>query len=128
MITLPNKTTNTIARLVTISAIIWLVIAIYQILVGLVFLIFGVGIATLACGGWNIYACIKNLKHADYVRKCDNPYAGAAIVNAYENSLGSNIIFLVVNLILGGGLGVIGAIFDLFLRSYVLKHRAELGA
>lgn len=127
-IQLPNAVTQKIANLVTISAVIWLFIAIYQILVGLVFLIFGVGIATIACGGWNIYACVNNFKHANFVRNCSNVAQGRAIVAAYDKALTSNIIFLFVNLFLGGGLGVAGVIFDLILRSYVLKNRKALGA
>lgn len=125
---LPNHVTKTIANLVLVSAIIWLLIAVYQIVVGLVLLVFGVGIATLGCGGWNIYACIRNFKHAEYVRNCNSIPQAQSIVQAYDNSLGNIIIFLFLNLFLGGGLGVVGAIFDLILRAYVLKHRTELGA
>ena len=127
MITLPNKTTQTIANLVVASAVIWLVISIFQILVGLVLLVFGVGVVTLGCGCWNIYACIRNFKHANYVRNCNDPYQGAFIVKSYEDSWVSILLCLLINLFLGGGIGVIGAIYDFILRSYVLKHRAELG-
>lgn len=123
----PNRITDNISVMVTISAIIWLLIAIYQILIGLVFLIFGVGIATIACGVWNIYACIKNFKHARYVKNCSSAFEGRQIVYSYQDSLGNTILFLVINLVLGGGLGVVGAIFDLILRSYVLSHKKELG-
>ena len=125
---MPNAVTGKIANMVTASAVIWICIAIYQILVGLLFLIFGVGITTIACGCWNIYACINNFKHASYVRNCNNPYDGQAIVAAYDKALTSNITFLFINLFLGGGLGVIGVIFDMILRSYVLKNRHYLGA
>lgn len=125
---MPNAVTGKIANMVTASAVIWICIAIYQILVGLVFLIFGVGITTIACGCWNIYACINNFKHASFVRNCNNPYDGQAIVASYDKALTSNIIFLFINLFLGGGLGVIGVIFDMILRSYVLKNRHYLGA
>lgn len=125
---LPNKTTETIANMVTISAIIWILVSVYQIVIGLVLLIFGVGIASIACGGWNIYACIRNFKHASYVRNISTPMQGQGIVAAYENSLAGTIIVGVVNLFLGGGIGVIGCVFDLILRGYVLKHRSELGA
>lgn len=127
MITLPNRTTQTIANLVVASAVIWLVISIFQILVGLVLLVFGVGVVTLGCGCWNIYACIRNFKHANYVRNCNDPYQGAFIVKSYEDSWGTILLCLLINLFLGGGIGVIGAIYDFILRSYVLKHRAELG-
>lgn len=125
---LPNSVTNKIANMITADAVIWLLIAIYQILIGLLLLIFGIGFVTLACGGWNIYACISNFKHAKYVRNCSTVEQGQAIVASYDRALTSNIIFLFVNLFLGGGLGVAGAIFDLILRSYVLKHREALGA
>lgn len=125
---MPNAVTQKIANMVTASAVIWLLIAIYQILIGFIFLIFGVGIATIACGGWNIYACINNFKHANYVRNCSSVAQGRAIVAAYDKALTSNIVFLFVNLFLGGGLGVAGVIFDLILRSYVLKNRNALGA
>ncbi len=127
-IQMPNAVTGKIANMVTASAVIWICIAIYQILIGLLFLIFGVGLTTIACGCWNIYACISNFKHASYVRNCNNPAAGRAIVASYDKALTSNIIFLFVNLFLGGGLGVIGVIFDMILRSYVLKNRHYLGA
>lgn len=125
---LPNKTTETIANMVTISAIIWILVSVYQIVIGLVLLIFGVGIASIACGGWNIYACIRNFKHASYVRNISTPMQGQGVVAAYENSLAGTIIVGAVNLFLGGGIGVIGCVFDLILRDYVLKHRSELGA
>lgn len=125
---LPNKTTETIANMVTISAIIWILVSVYQIMIGLVLLIFGVGIASIACGGWNIYACIRNFKHAGYVRNISTPMQGQGVVAAYENSLTGTIIVGLVNLFLGGGIGVIGCVFDLILRGYVLKHRSELGA
>lgn len=125
---LPNKTTETIANMVTISAIIWILVSVYQIVIGLVLLIFGVGIASIACGGWNIYACIRNFKHAGYVRNISTPMQGQGVVAAYENSLTGTIIVGLVNLFLGGGIGVIGCVFDLILRGYVLKHRSELGA
>lgn len=128
MITLPNRTTQTIANLVVASAVIWLVISIFQILVGLVLLVFGVGIVTLGCGCWNIYACIRNFKHANYVRTCSDPYQGVLIVKAYEDSWGSILLCLLINLFLGGGIGVVGAIYDFILRGYVLKHKSELGA
>lgn len=128
VVQMPNAVTAKIANMVTASAVIWICIAIYQILVGLVFLIFGVGITTIACGCWNIYACVNNFKHAKYVRNCSNPAMGQAIVASYDKALTSNIIFLFINLFLGGGLGVIGVIFDMILRSYVLKNRHYLGA
>lgn len=124
---MPNATTNKIANMVTASAIIWICIAVYQLIVGFVLLLFG-GIATIACGAWNIYACVNNFKHAKYVRNCSSPMQGRAIVEAYDKALTSNIIFLFINLFLGGGLGVVGAIFDLILRSYVLKNKNMLGA
>lgn len=125
---MPNAVTRKVATMVTVSAVIWLVIAIYQIFVGLLLLVFGVGIAALGCGAWNIYACINNFKHANQVRNCSNSVRGRAIVNSYDTGLTSTIIFLFVNLFLGGGLGVIGAIYDLILRSYVLKNKAYFGA
>ena len=128
MVYLPNKVTQTISTMVTISAVIWLLIAIYQILVGLIFAIFGVGLVTLLCGAWNIYACVSNFKHAKWVKNCNSIAQGQAIVDSYESSLGKIIIFLITNLTIGGGIGVIGSIYDLILRAYVLKHREELGA
>lgn len=127
MVTLPNQTTQTIANMVVASAVIWVVISVIQIIIGLPLMIFGIGFATLGCGCWNIYACIRNFKHANYVRNCDNPYQGARIVKAYEDSWGAILLCLLLNLFLGGGIGVIGAIYDYILRSYVLKHRDKLG-
>ena len=48
------------------------------------------------------------------------------IVEAYEKNLTNIIIFLVVNIFIGGIIGVIGAIYDLVVRNYVLNNRNVL--
>lgn len=125
---LPNKTTETIANMVIISAIIWLVIAIYQVIFGMVFLVFGIGGVTLVCGIWNIFSCIQNFKHAKFVQNLNDVESGRAMVRAYDKNLVNIILFLLLNLFFGGFFGVFGSIYDLILRSYVLDHKRDLGA
>lgn len=108
--------TKTLSEREKVSAIVWLVIGVLQCL-------------TLACiiaGAWNIYASIRRLKHSQAVLR---PWRG--IVRSYDNWLPGIIKGFVINLLLGGGFGILGCLYDLFLvRGYVLSNKdvfAEAG-
>ena len=45
------------------------------------------------------------------------------LVRDYDSSLGTCIVFIILNIFIGGLLGVVGAIYDLCTRNYVLKNQ-----
>lgn len=105
---------QTLAERERLSAIIWLVIGIIQCIT----------FAGIICGVWNIYVAICRFKQAKMVQ---TPYPG--LVKSYENWMTGIIIGLVMNLILGGVIGVACSIFDMIgIRGYVLEHRNEFEA
>ena len=124
---LPNMTTRWLASRVQANAVVWLLIALYQIIVGIPLAFVGYGVAMIACGIWNIVQCSKNFAFAKRVRACNNVDTARSIVAAIDQSKTSTIIALFVNLFLGGVLGVIGCIFWLILRSKVLDRAPEMG-
>lgn len=92
-----------------IAAIIWLVIGICQCCSGVL----------IIAGGWNIYSAITRFKQSKAVL---TPWAG--IVNNYDKWMTSIIIGLVINLIVGGVIGVAGSLYDMFaVRNYVLDNK-----
>lgn len=97
-----------LARYERISAVVWLVIAIVQILC----------VVTAVAGLWNIYACISRFRMARAIES-RNPGVPAA----YEQGLTWLIVMAAVNLALGGVFAVVWIGFDWFVRSKVLAHR-----
>ena len=79
------------------------------------------------CGLWNIVQSIKDFRFAKQIRTCDNHNLAQSIVQVIDRSKSNTILFLFINLFLGGVLGVIGCIFWLALRSRVLDRAPELG-
>ena len=59
-----NKASRTVIRRMRASAIFWLVIAGFQILIGLPLVLIGYGISMILCGAWNIHASVSRLKTA----------------------------------------------------------------
>ena len=97
-----------LARYERISGIVWLVIAVLQILF----------IVTALAGLWNIYACVSRLRMARYIESRD-----PGVPAAYEQNLTWIIIMAVVNLTLGGAFAVVWIGFDWYVRSRVLANR-----
>ena len=95
------------------SGIIWLVIAIFQFVIGIAGAWFVLIIAVL-----NALAALGSFQKAKKVR---NPYPG--MVEEYEKQLIGFILSFVYNIIFGGVIGVAGNIFDLCTRNYVLTNR-----
>lgn len=94
-----------------IGGIIWIVVASIQLIIGLIY-----NWVTLIIGIWNLIIGITRLTNASRMEKRENN-----IVEEYEKSLVNMIIFLVLNIFIGGIIGVIGAIYDLVTRSYVIN-------
>ncbi len=107
-----RKVLQNIAQKEQIAGILWIVVAVIQIIVGL--FIYWV---TLIIGVWNIIAGITRLTASRKIEERNN------IVEEYEKSLTSTIIFIVINVLIGGVIGIVGAICDLVTRSYVLSNK-----
>jgi len=95
-----------IAEYYRISAILWLILAIFQILscVGIV------------AGIWNLFACASRFEMVKQVRDRD-PF----VIEAHEGT-GQLIVLGVINLFLGGIVGVAFVGFDFFIRDRVLSN------
>ncbi len=97
-----------LARYERISAVVWLLIAICQIL----------AVVTALAGLWNIFASISRFRMAKAI-EARNPGVPAA----YEEGLTWLIVMGVVNLVLGGVFAVVWIGFDWYVRSRVLANR-----
>jgi hypothetical protein len=96
-----------VKRCELISGLLWLVIGAVQ-----VFLVY-----TAAAGVWNVINAIR-LRSVGNIR-VGNP----EVVPWYENRRTSLIVFAVVNLVLGGVVGVALVAFDWWVRDYVIKNK-----
>ncbi len=96
-------------------------IADYQNLSGILWIILGIiqciGVVTIIAGVWNIYAGISR-------RKIVKPILSrsSAVLPGFE-SLTGIIIIGVINLVLGGVIGVVFVVFDYIIRGKVLDNR-----
>ena len=108
-----NTILQNISNKEKIGGIIWVVVSVIQLLIGLSF-----NWVILILGIWNLIVGITRINDASKMEQRANN-----IVNVYEKSLTSLIIFIVLNILMGGIIGVIGAIYDLTVRSYVLDNR-----
>jgi hypothetical protein len=89
-----------------LSSIFWLILGIVQI-----FLIW-----TALAGIWNIYASITRWKMPDRIRRRD-----PAIPSIYKNINGL-VIIAIVNLLVGGLIGLLFVAFDFYIRDIVLTN------
>ena len=103
------------------SAVIWMIIGIFQIMLGLPELCVGYGITSIAIGVWNIVQSNKEKNNAQYFR--NNP---GSLISYYENQTAMIIVFLFLNLFFGSIIGVIGSIYELTIQSYVKTHKEEI--
>lgn len=103
------------------AALIWIVVACIQVLTAI--LVRGTATVVLICGIWNLYAgyCRNQGSKRVFTNWPD-------LVNTYEKSRNSIIFSIVLNAVIGGVIGVIGGIYDMVTRSYVLEHRDEFDA
>ena len=100
---------KTLSEREQLSAILWLIIGILQVIT----------IAGVVCGVWNIYCAYCRFKQSKAVL---TPYPG--LVQSYDKWMTNIIISIVINVILGGVIGVAAAIFDLIgIRGYVLENK-----
>lgn len=98
---------------VKVNGIIWIIIAAFQIIIGLCGMPF-----TIIVGVLNIISAINDIKFSGTV--LSNPYG---IVNRYE-SLVSPIVTLIYNLIIGGVIGIVGSIYYFVaIRGFVMENK-----
>ena len=99
-----------------VGGIIWIVVASIQLIIGL-----AVNWVIMIIGIWNLIFGIMRIVNAG---KMDE--RADKIVEQYEKDLANIIIFLIVNIFIGGLIGVAGAIFDLVTRNYVMNNKDVL--
>lgn len=99
-----------------VSAILWFCLGGMQLLAGA---IDGFKIALIVAGVWNIHAASTHLKLPDRIRA-----RSPGIPAMYEKQVTQLIIIGVLNLVLGGVIGVAFVVFDFIIRGIVLRHRA----
>lgn len=90
------------------SGIVWLAIGVIQCL----------SLVGIICGIWNIVVATQRLKYSKDIKN------GTAtnIYDTFEKDKSSIITMLILNIVLGAVIGVIGAVFDLYIRDYVMKN------
>lgn len=104
---------NKLSERIRTNAIIWIVIAVLQIIVGLL----GTWLP-LIVGILNIISAIKDMNYSKAVLKCPS-----GIVSSFEPLTGP-IITLVYNLVIGGMIGVVGSIYYFVaLRGFVMENK-----
>lgn len=115
-----------LSKLMTVSFVIWIVICVYQLILGLCSAVVGYGFATLGIMVWNLIGCIRYYKVIQIIKNYRTKEEAADAVAYFENSLVACWIFMFINLIFGGCLGFVGNLYDLILSYYVKGQKAEL--
>lgn len=102
-----NATLRKISDYEKTSGILWMVLGGLQVIS-----VFGI-----IAGVWNLYAGYTHIKISPRILASDS-----TIPSEFE-SLTPLIIFGLINLFLGGGIGIIFVIFDYIIRGKVLENR-----
>lgn len=102
-----DATIERIAEYERISAILWLCLGILQV----------VSVVAIIAGLWNIFAAVTRFKLPALIRARD-----PSIPQVYEG-IGQLIVLAIVNVVLGGVIGVAFVVFDFYVRSLILENR-----
>ena len=116
---------QTLSEKIKTEAVIWIVIASIQVLIGLSSLAgFGsdMGIIILVISALNFVTAYNDMNYAKEVL-----VAPKNIVAKFE-PMASLVVMLVYNIIFGGVIGVVGIIFGFVTRDYVMKNKTEFQA
>ena len=119
-----KKFSKKVVVLEIISLVSWIFIILYQFLFGLVFLIFGYGLAMIIAGIWNIVACVKTIKNINYFNSITTMGQVEGVANFYRTNRTSTIIFMILNFIFGGFLGGFASLYDLII-GIILENEAQ---
>jgi hypothetical protein len=96
-----------IATYQQVSAILWLVFGILQV----------ISVVAIIAGAWNIYAALTRFKLPALIR------ARAPGIPAAFEDITQLVIIAVINLLVGGAIGLLFVAFDFYVRHLVLQHR-----
>lgn len=105
----PQDVIRTLKMHEYISSGLWIIIGVVQIML----------FAFLVIGMCNIILAIVSLIYTITQIK---PYQ-YDVYEYYKNRIAHIVICAIVNLLMGGVIGIIGCIYDLFIRNYVLKNK-----
>jgi hypothetical protein len=108
--TATNDAESTIRRIADyerVSGILWIVIGVFQCLT----------LVGLIAGIWNIVAGISRIRIVPIILQ-----RGSGVPSAFEG-IGQLIVIGIINLMLGGLIGVLFVIFDFVIRDMVLRNR-----
>ncbi len=105
----PDQLLNSLSQKIHTNAILWMVLGVIQC----------VTMIGIIAGIWNIYAAWNDLK---YSKEClTNP---RGIVQRFE-PVNGYIIALVINLVLGGVIGVVGVAYEMIaIRGFVMENKS----
>lgn len=110
-----NSLLKKLSERIKTNGIIWIVIAVLQIIIGL-----SGTILPLIVGVLNMISAVKDMNYSKEV--LNNP---VGIVNNFE-SITSPVITLVYNLVIGGVIGVVGSLYYFIaLRGFVMENKNE---
>ena len=102
-----QRIANQLAGYETTSSILWLVVAIIQIL----------SIYLIIAGIWNLFAAIGGFNTATKIRNMD-----PEVPSIFEG-ITWLVIFGVINFLFGGVIGIALIIFDIWIRSQILANK-----
>ncbi|MBE7020948.1 MAG: zinc-ribbon domain-containing protein [Ruminococcaceae bacterium] len=106
---------NKLSSRLQTNGIIWIVVAIIQLIIGL-----GGYWVALIVGVLNLISAVTDIKNSKLILSNQN-----GIVKAYE-SLTNPIIALVYNIVIGGVIGVLGSIYYLiFVRGFIMENKIQ---
>lgn len=88
--------------------ICWIVIGVIQIIT----IVFGIA------GIWNIVNSAIGICNTSHIQA-----GNRSVYLSYKNSLQSLVYFAVINIFLGGVIGIFVVVGNLLLRNYVIKHK-----
>ena len=98
-----------VKRCEVVSGVAWLLVGVVQLLM----------VYTAAAGVWNVINAFVALRNCKNITP-GNPH----VVPYFEGRKVWLIVMAVVNLILGGVVGVLLVLFDWYVRDYVLRNRS----
>jgi hypothetical protein len=95
---------------------VWVAIVAYQYIAGLFSLLIGYGVVMIGCAIWNTVSLVNISRNIKYFSKTP-----VGLYNYYERQ-DNILIYVLINLFLGGVLGVIGCLMTYADRNYAMKN------
>lgn len=105
----PAAVAAKVRRCEIVSGVVWIIIGLIQC----------IAVFTAAAGVWNIVNAIVSLRNMRNIQP-GNPH----VVSYFDQRKVWLIVMAVVNIILGGVVGVLLVAFNWYVRDYVLQNRA----